>query len=646
MTIAHRFSTWLGLIVVLGITAAVYWPAMSGGYIFDDYPNIVDNASVQPEHATVPLLARAALSSPASEFKRPIASLSFAANFLVDGMNPVGFKVTNLVIHLANGVLLFILAGLLLRRTYAQATRTWVRITALAIALGWMILPINITAVVYVVQRMESLANLFVLAGLIGYVVGRIRSLDGRRGTLLAIGSVILATGLGSLAKETAVMLPLYALIVEVGLIRPLRPECDLADDRRMAIFYTLVLVLPAVIGLAVIGPKMLSAASWAHRDFTPGTRLLSEARIVVGYIVWTFAPTPHALSFYHDDYVPSISIFRPASTWLSCVALSALVGIMVYCHRRRPLIFLGIGWFLASNLLTGTIIPLELIYEHRNYFASIGLLLCVVPLLVPTALKGDDKPPMAVVRVVALVCLLVYWLMQTAMTTTAWGDPLRLAQDLAWRAPDSPRAQYELGRTYIIYSHYNPASPFTPLAYAPLERAAAIPGSTILAEQALIFFNAHLHLPIKDAWWTSMTTKLIARPAGVQDESSLDALSRCATDGNCSLDAKKLKAAFEAAMQQSSPSARLMAIYGAYAWNGLEDRKLGLNLLERATAVAPNEPAYHLTLGRMYASDRMREKALAQVMRLQALDHAGSLDGDIRDLETSIDHLGQDIDD
>ncbi len=95
----------------------------------------------------------------------------------------------------------------------------------------------------------------------------------------------------------------------------------------------------------------------------------------------------------------------------------------------------------------------------------------------------------------------------------------MHLAEDLAGRAPDSPRAQYELGRTYIIYSHYNPTSPFTKLAYGPLEKAAALPDSSILPEQAMIFMNSRMHLPLKDAWWDSMITRLHAHSPTVQDE-------------------------------------------------------------------------------------------------------------------------------
>ena len=502
-----------------------------------------------------------------------------------------------------------------------------------------MALPINVTAVVYVVQRMESLANVFVLFGLLGYVAGRARSLAGSRGSLLSMGSVVLGTALGILAKETAVMLPLYALAIELTVIRYSDPAMVRPIDRRIAVFFIAVLGIPLIAGLVVLLPRVFDAAAWTHRNFTLTTRLLSEARIVSGYIFSTIFPTPHALSFYHDDYAVSTSLFSPLTTFASCLFLAILSATATLFRSRLPLVSLGIALFVASNLLTGTILPLELVYEHRNYFASVGILLVVIPTLVARRERGNSPLPLPIARGALLAAFMLYWLFQTAVTSIAWGEPLALARELAWRAPGSPRAQYELGRTYIIYSHYDPTSPFTPLAYAPLEKAAAIPGSSILAEQALVFFNAHMHRPIKEEWWESMNRKLLAQPVGVQDESSLDALSRCMIDKKCDFPAFRLKTSFEAAMQQPNPSARLMAIYGDFAWNALEDRPLALTLLERAAIAAPSEPAYHITLGRMYAASSQWSKAREQQIVLEGLNHGGSLDSDISNLRTRLAH-------
>ncbi|OOG59667.1 hypothetical protein [Rhodanobacter sp. C03] len=665
------------LVVALLLVTAIYWPGLSGSWLFDDYPNIVDNHGVQPNEVSIPALVRATLSSPASEYKRPLASLSFAANYIATGLDPYWMKLTNLVIHLLNGLLVFVLARLLLRSansrkaparvgaasaatapslvndgaptksiaTEVAPTSMHVDIIAALIAAGWMLLPINLTAVLYVVQRMESMANLFVLLGLIGYVAGRRRMLAastllpahragwrwGRlspdtRGFTLCLLGIIVPTALGLLAKETAVLLPLYALLVEWMLFH-FHTSSGKRDWRIIGSF-GVVLVLPMLIGFGWLLPGLLKPEAWATRDFTLSTRLLSEARIIVDYIRWTLLPTLDALSFYHDDFRISTGLLAPWSTLASLVLLATLVALMLWLRTRQPLAALGIALFLGCQLLTGTVLPLELIYEHRNYFASFGLLLAVVPLLaVPRSFR------FARLRYVLLAGLMLGWTTLTAMTAYAWGSPLRLAQELALRAQGSPRAQYELGRTYIIYSHYDPTSPFTRLAYAPLEKAAALPNFSILPEQALIFMNARMQLPLKDAWWDSIDAKLKAHPPGVQDESALASLTQCARDGQCELPPERMKQAFAAALSRPAPTARLLATYGDYAWNVLGDHALGARMTEQAVKAKPDEPAYQITLIRMLAAQGHTQGAQEVLRQLRLLNFGGRLNAQLAEL-------------
>lgn len=647
----NRSALWLTIGLLL--TLFVYWPGLHGSWLFDDYPNIVDNKGVQPSDAHISSLVRAALSSPSSEFKRPLASLSFAANYLASGLDPYWMKLTNLLIHLANGLLVFLLSRRLLRWAASpqprQATNNARQsdITAVLITAGWLLLPINLTGVLYVVQRMESLANLFVLIGLLGYVAGRQKMLNDSnpanhgkpasysRGLVLCLASITLPTAIGLLAKETAVMLPLYAVTVEWLVFRFAltgRASADGAQaparDQRIVAMFALLLLLPLLIGLAWLLPKVASPGYWSTRDFGLRTRLLSEARIVVDYIQWTLLPTPDALSFYHDDFRISEGLFAPWTTAASILVLIALVAGAFWVRRRQPLVALGIAWFLGCHLLTGTILPLELIYEHRNYFASFGLLVAMVPMLTP----GRDRL-LALPRYVLLGGVMLYWAGLTSITANAWGQPLHLAEELAARAPESPRAQYELGRTYIIYSHYDPASPFIKMAYKPLEKAASLPNASILPEQALIFMNSRMHLPIKDAWWDSLIAKLRSRKSGVQDESSLGALTQCVRERRCDLSRQRMVDAYLAALSHPNPSARLLAMYGDYAWNVLGDHELGELMTANAVEHAPNEPAYRITLVRMLASEGRIDEARAAIKDLESLNIGGSLDHRIQSL-------------
>ncbi|HUX24293.1 MAG TPA: hypothetical protein VMV87_06705, partial [Burkholderiales bacterium] len=216
-----------------------------------------------------------------------------------------------------------------------------------------------------------------------------------------------------------------------------------------------------------------------------------------------------------------------------------------------------------------------------------------------------------------------------------AWGNPLRLAEDLAARAPQSPRAEYELGRTYIVYSHYDPSSVFTRLAYAPLEKAAALPDASILPEQALIFMNSRMHLPIKDAWWDSLIAKLTARKSTVQDESSLAALTQCVREHRCDLPKARMMEAFMAALSHPDPDARLLAMYGDYAWNVLEDHQLGLRMTRAAVKVSPGEPTYQITLIRMLVVQGRTVEAEQALKRLATLNIGGRINGSLAELHT-----------
>lgn len=232
---------------------------------------------------------------------------------------------------------------------------------------------------------------------------------------------------------------------------------------------------------------------------------------------------------------------------------------------------------------------------------------------------------------------LMLCWSVLTLMTSYAWGEPLRQASDFASRAPDSPRALYELGRTYIIYSNYDPASPYRNPAYDALEKAAALPESSILPQQALIFMNSRMHVPVEDRWWDSLIAKLKARKSTVQDESSLEELSACQTTGECDLPKQRMLDAYLAALSHPNPSARLLNMYGMYAWEILDDHALAVQMLQEAVTTNPKEPAYRITLVRMLTDVGRLDDARQAMKGLQSLNLAGHMDEGIATLNARI---------
>ena len=71
------------------LVALVYWPGLGGGYVFDDFPNIIANTALHVSgDATGREWLAAMFSSPSSQLQRPLAMLSFAINHGLAGLDP------------------------------------------------------------------------------------------------------------------------------------------------------------------------------------------------------------------------------------------------------------------------------------------------------------------------------------------------------------------------------------------------------------------------------------------------------------------------------------------------------------------------------------------------------------------------------
>ncbi|MBS0575389.1 MAG: hypothetical protein JSS45_03025 [Proteobacteria bacterium] len=644
MTFPTRYRTAALLLLVSLTTTAVYWPGLRGSYLFDDFPNIVDNQALHIAHGTAAQLMAATQSS--IGFTRPLAMLSFAINYLCTGLDPWPMKFTNLLIHVLNGLLLFGMLRTLLRlharakgSEGSDATSLYL---PLAVTAGWLLLPINLTGVLYVVQRMESLCQLAVLGGLWAYLRGRERMLTTARGGGFAIAcsGLLLGLALGLASKESAVLLPAYAVTVEWALLRWMGR--DGRPDRRLRVMFTLILILPAALGLAWLLPKMMAPAAYASRTFTLTERLLTEPRVLVDYLRWTVLPDPRTLSFYHDDYAVSRSLLDPSATLAAIALLSTLLGAAIALRKRRPLMALGIVWFFIAHLLTATFIPLELVFEHRNYFASIGVLLALFALLLGGTAPGTA--PGAVRWQSLRGSLVVVWIMlftgATWVRAQTWSNPVQLAIAEANLHPTSMRANYEAARQLIIVSDYKANSPALNLAWKFLDRAASVPGSSILYLQAMVMAQDRSGGQVDPLLWQRMIKQLQAQPTSDEDISALESLTNCRARGYCRFQPEPLDRAFRAALSRPFPRARLSATYASFAWRVLHDAPLADRYFHAAVSTEPSTAVYRADLARLLVIEGRSREALEQVAQLKKLNTSGQLDQDIAQIMARIDTL------
>lgn len=610
----HRWPVAASLALLVAAVLAIYWPGLGGGFAFDDYPNIVFNERLHVTALSWPDWIAAMFSSNASDLQRPLAMATFAIQHFFTGLDPWPMKLANVLIHALNALLAFGCVRTVVRTVPAKGSLGDDARAFATVAL-WAVLPINLMAVLLVVQRMESLSHAFVFAGLWAYLHGRLRQQQGKPGGLLAFLGLAFGTGFGALCKESAVLLPLYAFCVEVFCLG-FRRTGD-SPDRRLLAFFGLGLWLPALAGGGWLLWRSLAPYAYTSRDFTLHERLITEPRVLFDYVQWTLLPSLRELSLFHDDYAPSRGLLQPPSTLVALVALPLLALAAWFIGRRRPLAGLGIAWFLAAHALTATFLPLELVYEHRNYFASLGVLLALVDLL-------SIRSRRLAVAIVAV--LLAFYGSTTWLRAREWSDPVRFAVTSAAKHPLSPRATYQLGQTYVILSRGQPASPLTQKAFAALEDARRVPRSGVLPLQGLLMLASRTGRPMQDAWWREMGDKLRHNPIGAQETSALAAMTECAIATRCPFPAGRMVGLYLAALGNGE-NPEVMNIYGNYALNVLGDAELTRRLWSRAVELAPGTLQYRINLVRYWIARGRMDEARREIAALRALGSFGQND-------------------
>lgn len=440
----------LGVVLFLVLGAAiwlVYRPGLAGPYVFDDFQNITRNRPVAMESLSFGNLMTAAFSKAEGSVGRPVPMASFALNYFLAGssFDPVAFKATNLVIHCVNALLVFLLARLFFRLRSAAVpagatvpSERRILLLALFASALWALHPLQLTSVLYTVQRMTSLSAFFVLAGMLVFAHGR-RRLDQRNGAAFAqmaagIGG---GTALGLLCKENAVLLPLLAAAVELFFFQ--RDSLSVSARRRLRLFYLCAVWLPIFAGLIFVlsNPDFVLRA-YATRSFTPMERLLTESRVLFFYVSLILYPLISRFGLYHDDFELSTGLLSPPSTLIAVIAWVVIGAALLAGARRRTLWAFGIAWFLVGHALESTVIGLEIIHEHRNYLPSVGPLFVLAHYL--AAATEKIRLNARTVGVLA-ICILLTFGFVTYSRAQSWSSRVSLFEFLVRHHPGSYRA-------------------------------------------------------------------------------------------------------------------------------------------------------------------------------------------------------------
>ena len=433
------------LILATAWTFALYSESLDGPFIFDDTPNIEQNKEIRLETLSFKGIKEVFLES--FQPRRPIVNFSFAVNYYFHGYEVWGYHIFNVLIHLLNALVLYFLAKNTLRTPALSGRHKAPVEISLTAALLFLVHPVAVQSVAYVVQRMTSLATLFFLLSLLCYAKARLTETHKK---LLIAGSLSAgALAIGS--KEIAAMLPIVILLYEFYFFQDLKWEFA----KKHVIWLGAGLFVFGLIAFVFLGdePFKRILSGYGGRDFTLGERLLTELRVVVYYLSLLVLPHPSRLNLDYDFHLSS-SLIDPVSTLTSLLVLVVLTGIAIYTARRYRLLSFTIWWYLINLVIESTVIPLEIIYEHRTYL-PFTMIFVVFAAFLHLSIH-DKRWRFALIGI--LISIMSLWTYQRA---AMWGDNIAFWKDTISKSPGKSRPYTNLGVILKKKNHIPESLPY-----------------------------------------------------------------------------------------------------------------------------------------------------------------------------------------
>jgi len=413
----HRFLVPLPAGCAALLAALVYLNALDNPFVYDDFRLIVENPSILNAWDLQSVIVR--------DITRPIVSLSYAIDTMLWGQSPVGYHVTNVLLHAVNVVLVFWVALLASEDRKRQAgQRVWAdaspTVIGFAAATLFAVHPMMTEAVGYISGRSEVAHAVFFL---LAFLAGRRWMLGaGKRWWVACMGLWVLAL----LTKETAVMLPVVLLAYDWFVL-----DADWPRRRRRFLWLELPM-LAATFAAGAGRVAVLRLVEYPDQADSDWRYALVAVDAFWRYLAIVFAPRNQSI-FHALPFIDSLLSPRAIAGVVGLAGFMALVWVL---RRVHNLIAVGLLWFALLLVPSSMLVILgrgEPMAEHRAYLSAAGLFLtwgCAYGVL--WARMGRRR----LLVTVAAIAFLAPLALQTVVRNVIWEDPVMLAREAARLAP------------------------------------------------------------------------------------------------------------------------------------------------------------------------------------------------------------------
>lgn len=387
-----------------------------GAFQFDDFNVIVNNPRIHTWPAWWQDLQHGI---------RPLLKFTYTADWAI-GLGVAGFHLTNVLIHLGNTWLVWLLARHFVANhpaLNAQPALPLLSVPFLA-ALLFAVHPAHSEAVTYICGRSSALMTLFYLAGMLLYVAGKAQH-NKLYLHLLTPLCMLLALGV----KETAVTFPFALLLWE------LHSGGSIKSALRYQWSSWLLLLASAIFFLVHDGylAQMETSAALNSLQGNLATQTLAFAYLLRQWLFPLWLNIDPALQVVHDfaGLVPQILV------------LVAVITLMLLTWRRRPWLSFALGWTLLQLFPLYLLLPrIDVANERQLYLVSWPLALALAAelslLLTPKIFR------------LSIALLLVALASLTVLRNQDYRSEISLWEATVQHSPDKARAQNNLGYAYM----------------------------------------------------------------------------------------------------------------------------------------------------------------------------------------------------
>jgi tetratricopeptide (TPR) repeat protein len=420
---------WM-IAILVAVGFVVFLPTLHNQFIFDDRALVANN----------PLLRGAGGVKETLTSGRTLRMITFVFEHALWHMNPTGYHVTNIILHILTGLMLFVL----LRKLSGRSS------LAFAASLLFLCHPLTTEAVASIANRKESLHSLFSLVAIYAYL----KADKQRWYYLVAFIAFIMALT----SKEVAIAVPVLMIVVD-WLFR--EKNLWLVIKKRGWFIGAILLPVVAAAAYRFRGMSVSNIISLdVYGDISYFNIVLTTLYRVPDYLRLAIFPTPLSA----DYYTQIVQSFFNIKVFVGLICVVGLVAGGVLLRKKQPFLALGMLWIFITWLPVSNLVPTAYFLAERYfYFPLIGVTLIA-------AVGWEDWRKRSSLSYFGIFFLVVVFGFMTVQRNQDWENEYRLWSSTLSHQPDNPKAHYyfanalrEQGRYKDAESHFKRAVAIKP---------------------------------------------------------------------------------------------------------------------------------------------------------------------------------------